>query len=197
MAPDSSEGSLARAVLDHVRDCLARDDLDRLAALGLRREDVDGLRALPQAALDRLARLVWRGIRLQVNGGDLRRGIDAVQKSLLGETVQRDLIRAGAPRAMMTVLFGMGSREFRRIRADLGVKTGVGRPRTLGEDNEMALWLAMVPYMRQGRALSPEDYLELQAETRIPVRNIWRFVHEQSYAAAPDRSGGHGPDGAA
>ena len=195
--PDSKEGALARAVLDYAKECLLGRDLDRLALLGLRPEDVDGLTALPLAALDRLAQLCRHGIRIEVNGGDLRRGIDALKQSLCDDTLQRNLIRADAPRKMMRALFGMSPREFRKIRLELGVTAGVGRPGVLDEKAEMDLWNATASYRRRGSALSAEEYLELWKETRIPLRSVWPYVQQltEAWAAGPSRSGRDGGRG--
>ena len=184
---DSREGSLARAVLDVVLRRLAAGDVDRLAAMGLRPEDVEGLRSLPEAALDRLAELCGRGIRVTLDGDLLRRSVAALHASRLGETLQRDLIRAGASRAMMRELFGMGDRDFRNMRAALGVTTGIGRPRALDEASEVALWSAVAARCGPGAKLGAGTYLALQRETGLPVRAIWRFV--QGLSARPGDGG--------
>lgn len=115
---------------------------------------------------------------MELDGDLLQRGVDTLHASRLGETVARDLIRAGASRAMMRELFGMGAREFRNIRAALGVTIGIGRPPALDEESEIALWHAVAARLGTGATLGAETYLALWKETGVPVRTIWRLVQD-------------------
>lgn len=106
-----------------------------------------------------------------------------VAQTTRDEALQRALIGEDASRAMMRSLFGMGSREYTRLRSQLAVESGVGRPVALDEADEHRLWHALAGRLRQDpeRPLEPEAVLEVHDETGLTVRAIWS--HAQRWAA--------------
>ena len=181
----SKEGDLAAAVLSYAVDCVAEGDQDRLREIGLEDDDIALLRSLTLEEGRRAGMLVAHGLRIRLDRRIFRVVVGHLKEAQADDDIQYELIRADAPRDMMRRLFGMGAREYAHLRRVLAVETGVGRPATLAEEQEHQLWHAMADLLQPepDRPLAPEQFLELHAQTGIPLRAIW--THARRWTASP------------
>jgi len=94
------------------------------------------------------------------------------------EELQRDLIQADAPLEMMRSLFGVGSREYTRLRRMLAVEPAVGRPPEPNEETAHRLWHALSARLEadEGDGLSPNAYLAVHRDTGASLRTIWNLA---------------------
>ncbi|RMD64158.1 MAG: DUF2857 family protein, partial [Alphaproteobacteria bacterium] len=94
------------------------------------------------------------------------------------EELQRDLIQADAPLEMMRSLFGVGSREYTRLRRMLAVEPAVGRPPEPDEETGHRLWRALSARLESAgeEALDPKEYLAVQQESGASMRAVWNLV---------------------
>ena len=177
-AQRSNEDDLARAALLYAVDCAVAGDAAGLRDLGLDETEVALLRSLTLEELRQVSSLCGPGLTVRFDAGVVRRVVRHVESVRRGEALQGELIRLDAPRAMMRALFGMGGREYARLRKRWLVTAGVGRPADLGEAAEHRLWHALSARLgAQGEeGLSAEHYLALQAETGAPLRAIWSLA---------------------
>ena len=172
------EGDLARAALLYAVECAVAGDSVALEEIGLGDGEVALLRTLTLEELRRAGVLCGRGLEVRLDASVFRVVVEHLQATREAEDVQRELIVSDAPRAMMRALFGMGSREYARLRSRLGVISGVGRPAELDEAAEHRLWHALSGRLRAaaGRPLAPEAYLAVRAETGVPLRAVWTYA---------------------
>jgi hypothetical protein len=79
---------------------------------------------------------------------------------------------------MMQTLFGLGSREYTRLRRLLTVDPSVGRPAEPDEASSNRLWGVWVQRVGDQREgpLSPHEYLAIHRETGISMRGIWNLT---------------------
>ena len=94
------------------------------------------------------------------------------------EELQRDLIQADAPLEMMRSLFGVGSREYTRLRRMLALEPAVGRPPEPDEETSHKLWRALSAHLQPDadEALNPKQYLAVHEESGAPMRAIWNLA---------------------
>ncbi|MFX3658426.1 MAG: STY4526/YPO1902 family pathogenicity island replication protein [bacterium] len=94
------------------------------------------------------------------------------------EELQRDLIEADAPLEMMRSLFGVGSREYTRLRRMLALEPAVGRPPEPDEETSHKLWRALSAHLQPDadEALDPKQYLAVHEESGAPMRAIWNLA---------------------
>jgi len=104
--------------------------------------------------------------------------IEHMRRQRESEELQQVLIAADAPLEMMQTLFGLGSREYTRLRRMLTVDPSVGRPAEPDEESTHKLWNAWS--QRADREddgpLAPSEYLTIHRETGIAMRAIWNLT---------------------
>jgi len=104
--------------------------------------------------------------------------IDHLRRQRESEELQQVLIAADAPLEMMQTLFGLGSREYTRLRRMLTVDPSVGRPADPDEVSTHKLWHAWVQRVEheEDGPLSPNEYLAIHRETGVSMRAIWNLT---------------------
>jgi hypothetical protein len=95
-----------------------------------------------------------------------------------GEELQRDLIQADAPLEMMRSLFGVGSREYTRLRRMLALEPAVGRPAEPDEETAHKLWHSLSARLKSDPSalLEPNEYLAIHDESGASMRAIWNVA---------------------
>lgn len=166
---------LVFAALSYAIDRAAAEDAHGLHEIGLDRDAAARLRALTLEDLRRVGSLCGNGLDFKFDGDVLRTVLDRLTAAQRDEALQRVLVRADAPWAMMRSLFGMESREYTALRKRLGVGSGVGRPADLDDAAEHRLWHALVYRLQSDpdRPLEPAQFLDVEQETGLPLRAIW------------------------
>ena len=95
---------------------------------------------------------------------------------------------------MIQTLFGLGSKEYSRLRLTLSVDPSVGRPREADEQSTHLLWHAWERRVdgEDKDLLSAAEYLELHTETGVSMRAIWNLT--QRWAQYGDLGGATGSE---
>ncbi|GAB5415715.1 MAG: hypothetical protein Cons2KO_33180 [Congregibacter sp.] len=174
----AKESDLVTAVLLYAVRCLAEGDQQSLREMELGPREVEALRAIEMADLYRLGALKTHCVAISVDRDVFWPLIANLQSARHSEEMQRDLIRRDAPLEMMRCLFGMGSREYTRLRRILAVQPAVGRPAEPDEDTAHRLWRAITAEQGacDGEELSPEQYLRVSQATGASIRTVWRHA---------------------
>jgi hypothetical protein len=183
----SKEADLMIAVMLYAVRCLGDGDQQSLREMGLGPRELDALRDLEMADLYRFGALRAHCVAISIDREMFWPLMSRLQDARHSEELQRDLVRRDAPLDMMRRLFGMGSREYTRLRRALAVEPTVGRPPEPDEETALRLWRAIeaVSADRDGHALLPVDYLRLCDATGASVRCVWRYVQRWADYAPP------------
>lgn len=183
----AKEADLVTAVLLYAVRCLAEGDQQALREIGLGPREIEALRSLEMADLYRLGCLRAHCVDICIDRDVFWPLLSHLQVARRNEELQRDLVQHDAPLEMMRRLFGMGSREYTRLRRVLAVEPAVGRPPELDEATAHRLWRAIESAREASDTgeLAAVEYLQLSEATGASLRSVWRHVQRWSdYAPA-------------
>ena len=192
----AKESDLVTAVLLYAVRCLAEGDQQALREMGLGPREINALRGFEMADLYRLGALKTHCVEISIDRDVFWPLIAHLQSARQSEEVQRDLIQRDAPLEMMHSLFGMGSREYTRLRRILAVQPAVGRPPEPDEDTAHQLWrvISAEQDASEEGELSPTKYLRISETTGTSLRSVWRHVQRWSdYTPSMGRCGKESP----
>ena len=178
MTTGTKESELVMAVLLYAIRCLAEGDQHALRGMNFGPKEVAALRELNLADLYRAGSLQAHCLAIRLNRAVYWPMLTHLRQQRESETVQRDLIQADAPLEMMRSLFGVGSREYTRLRRLLTVDPSIGRPAEPDEATSHAVWQAWSKRVREDptSSLTPEDYLALGEDTGASLRAVWNLI---------------------
>jgi len=185
----SKEADLITAVLMYAIRCLAEGDHAALHNMNFGPQEIEALRHMSLADLYRVESLRAHCLEIALNREVYWPMVDHLQQQRQSEEWQQALIAADAPLELMQTLFGVGAREYTRLRRVLTVEPSVGRPLEPDEATSHRLWTAWKSQAgsEDAEVLSPETYLELHHETNIPMRAVWNLT--QRWAQFGDLTG--------
>ena len=171
----TKEADLVTAVMLYALRCLAEGDQPALRAMGFGPEEIAGLRELGLEDLYRAGSLKAHCLDIRLNRAVFRPWLAHLRREREATALQRDLMRADAPLEMMRNLFGMGAREYTRLRRSLALTPASGRPPEPDESTSHALWAAWSKRTADdGSArLEAADFLTLHVETGASLRAVW------------------------
>lgn len=174
-AAGTKESELVRAVLLYAIRCLADGDQHALRGMNFGPEEVAALRDVNLADLYRIGALQAHCLDIRLNREVYWPLLAHLRRQRELEDLQRDFIQADAPLEMMRRLFGVGSREYTRLRRALTAEPATGRPPEPDEATSHALWHAWCKCTGDDptQPLAPEAYLELSRETGASLRAVW------------------------
>ena len=177
-SPGHKESELASAVLLYAMRCLEEGDHTALQSLNIGPNEVAALRELQLSDLLQLQQWPFHGIDIQIQRDVFWYLLERLRSARGHAQLKRQLIAADAPLVMMTALFGMGSREFRRLRQYAITDRAGGRSPEPDEQASGRLWHAWQACRRQrpGGILRPQDYLALSDEVGVSLRGIWQLT---------------------
>ncbi len=160
----TKEADLVTAVLLYAMRCLAEGDQHALRAMRFGPREIEALRELNLADLYRVGALQAHCLSIALDREVFWPMVANLQATREVEELQRDLIQADAPLEMMRSLFGVGSREYTRLRRMLAVDPAVGRPPEPDEETGHRLWRALSARLESigEEALDPKEYLAVQ-----------------------------------
>lgn len=164
------------AVMLYAVRCLGEGDQQSLREMGLGPRELDALSDLEMADLYRFGALRAHCVTITIDCDVFWPLLSRLQDARQSEELQRDLVKRDAPLDMMRRLFGMGSREYTRLRRALAVEPAVGRPPEPDEETAHRLWRAIETAMagRDGYELLPIHYLQICETTGASLRSVWR-----------------------
>jgi hypothetical protein len=194
----TKESELVMAVMLYAIRCLSENDQHALRNMNFGPEEVAALRELNLADLYRVGSLQAHCLDIRLDRDVYWPMLAHLRRERESEELQRDLIQADAPLEMMRSLFGVGSREYTRLRRMLAVEPAVGRPPEPDEAMAHRLWHALSAQLEtdSGDGIDPSAYLVVHRETGASLRAIWNLAQrlleygdvyaptEQSSAAA-------------
>jgi hypothetical protein len=186
----TKEADLITAVLMYAIRCLAEGDHAALRHMNFGPQEIEALRHMSLADLYRIESLRAHCLEIGLNREVYWPMVDHLQQQRQSEEWQQALIAADAPLEMLQTLFGVGAREYTRLRRVLTVEPSVGRPLEPDESTSHRLWAAWktrVGGSEEGEVLAPEAYLELHHETNISMRAVWNLT--QRWAQFGDLTG--------
>ena len=174
----TKESDLITAVLMYAIRCLAEGDQAALRNMNFGPREIEALREMNLADLYRVESLRAHCLEIDLNRDVYWPMIDHLRRQRESEELQQVLIAADAPLEMMQTLFGLGSREYTRLRRMLTVDPSVGRPAEPDEASTHKLWNAWVQRgeREDDSPLSPNEYLAIYRETNISMRAIWNLT---------------------
>lgn len=174
----TKDSELVMAVLLYAIRCLAEGDYHALRAMHFGPNEVAALREINLADLYRAGSLQSHCLDIRLNKAVYWPMLNHLRREREIEEMQRDLIEADAPLEMMRSLFGVGAREYTRLRRLLTVLPAVGRPPEPSEESSHALWRAWSARTRNNpdTPLTAEDYLALSAESGASLRTVWTLT---------------------
>lgn len=192
----SKESDLVTAVLMYAIRCLAEGDYPALRNMNFGPREIEALREMSLSDLYRVESLRVHCLRIGLDRQVYWPMMDHLRQQRESEETQQTLIAADAPLDMMQTLFGLGPREYSRMRRMLSVDPSVGRPPEPGEESTHRLWHAWIEQVGDDESgpLSPMAYLELHAEIELSMRAIWNLT--QRWDQYGDLTGQREPDSA-
>ena len=191
----SKEAELVTAVLLYAVRCLAEGDWAALRSMRFGSCEIEVLRTLSLEDIYRAGSLRAHCLDIRLDPDLFRKMVQHLAAIREDEDMQRDLMQADAPFEMMRRLFGMGSREYARLRSAMALAPAVGRPPELDEQTSRRLWRALSGRLGSNtdQPLEAHEYLAVQAESDAPLRAIWS--HVQRWAEQGDFFGPEGRQG--
>lgn len=196
----TKEADLVTAVLLYAMRCLAEGDQHALRAMQFGPKEIEALRELNLADLYRVGTLQAHCLAIRLDRDVFWPMIANLRATREAEELQRDLIEADAPLEMMRSLFGVGSREYTRLRRMLALEPAVGRPPEPDEETSHKLWRSLSAHLQPDadEALHPKQYLAVHEESGAPMRAIWNlaqrwFEYGDVYACADQVSAAKEP----
>jgi hypothetical protein len=188
----TKESDLITAVLMYAIRCLAEGDQAALRNMNFGPREIEALREMNLADLYRVESLRAHCLDIVLNRDVYWPMIDHLRRQRESEDLQQVLIAADAPLEMMQTLFGLGSREYTRLRRMLTVDPSVGRPAEPDEESTHKLWNVWVQRAdrEEEGPLQPDQYLAIHRETGISMRAIWSLTQRwNQYGDLTGRSG--------
>lgn len=178
----TKESDLVTAVLLYAMRCLAENDQHALRAMNFGPKEIAALRELSLADLYRAGNLHAHCLAIELDRDVYWPMLAHLKRERQLEELQRDFLHGDAPLEMMRSLFGMGSREYTRLRQALTVAPAVGRPPEPDETTSHSLWRAWSQRRTQldGAVLMPEDYLAFSQQTGASLRAVWQLTQRWS-----------------
>lgn len=188
----SKEADLVTAILMYAIRCLAEGDQPALRGMNFGPREVEMLREMNLADLHRVESLQAHCLDIRLDREVYWPMMEHLRRERLAEQLQQTLIQADAPLEMMQSLFGLGAREYTRLRRLLGVPPSVGRPPEPDEAMGHRLWRAWSNHVEEADAgqLAPQTYLALHQETGAPMRAVWTLTQRWSQYGDLSHGGG-------
>ena len=173
----TKEADLVTAVLLYAMRCLAEGDQYALRGMRFGPKEIEALRDLNLSDLYRVGALQAHCLDIRLNRDVFWPMLAHLQGTREDEELQRDLIQADAPLEMMRRFFGVGAREYTRLRRMLALDPVIGRPAEPDEATAHAIWHAITARLKSDpeRPLDARDYLDIHGQCGASVRAIWHI----------------------
>ena len=180
----TKEVDLCLHMFNHIITLYRRNQQRALDDLGLRPEEAEFISLRPWVELQKLARYLWFFATVKIDDKLLEQSIDTAIASARWIGQCAELIRAGAPRDLMTRYYGMNCELYAAAREMHGRQCR-GRPRILSDDLQYLLYKEFVrryqsydegvdPLCQPGFFLAIYESLE----RKVSLREIWILIQE-------------------
>ncbi len=180
----TKEVDLCLHVFNHIITLYRRSEQQALAEIGLDPEQAEFISLRPWVELQKLARYLWFFTTVEIDNKLLEQSIDTAIASARWIAQCAELIRAGAPRDLMTRYYGMSCELYAAAREMHGRQCR-GRPRILSEDLQHLLYEEfMRRYQSYDKTVDPlcqpGFFLAIyeSLERKVSLREIWILLQE-------------------
>ena len=171
----NKESELTTAIMQYAIRCLTEGDQPALRSMNFGPREVEALREMSLGDMCHIDSLRAHCLKVALEREVYWPMVEKLRKRRESAELQKALIRADAAQDMMEDLFGVGAREYARLRRMLVVDTISGRPPEPSEAATQTLWDTWKQRIegRAGVSLRGEDYIAMHEETGIALRVIW------------------------
>ncbi len=189
----NKESELTTAVMQYAIRCLAEGDQLALRNMNFGPREVEALREMNLGDMCHIDTLRAHCLKIALNREVYWPMVAHLRNRREAGELQKALISADAAQDMMQHFYGMGAREYVRLRRMLVVESISGRPPEPNEVETQRLWDAWKQRIegREEILLRPEEYLAMHEETGIALRAIWsQTCRWAEYGKLPAASNG-------
>jgi len=171
----NKESELTTAIMQYAIRCLSEGDQAALRNMNFGPREVEALREMNLGDMCHLDSLRAHCLKVALEREVYWPMVEYLRELRKSAELQKALIKADAAQDMMEKLYGMGAREYVRLRRMLVVETISGRPPEPSESDTQKLWDAWKQRIAgcEEIVLLAEDYLAMHEETGIAMRAIW------------------------
>ncbi len=171
----NKESELTSAVMLYAIRCLAEGDQAALRSMNFGPREVEALREMNLADMCRIETLSAHCLKVSLNRDVYWPMVAHLRHRREDDDLQKALMAADAPQELMQTFFGMGGREYSRLRRMLVANAICGRPPEPTEEETHRLWEAWQrrAELEEDGLLPPQEYLDMLEETAIALRVIW------------------------
>jgi len=195
----NNHSELVFNVLRYATRALEEGDESLLLLMGFLPEEIRAIEKLSLKRLKNLSELGTHFMDFHIDHASLRRMIANLERDMGVDQLRDDLLRWGAPSAMMAHYWGMTTTDCAVRRRVLEINTPPGRPPKLSDATLEELWRLW--HETKDIEHEGERYLRLAEETRSSLAMIWPVVEEWKMLAQPSApvlsGGGASPGGRA
>lgn len=181
----NNHSELVFSVLSYATRTLEEGDESLLLMMGFVPEEIRAIERLSLKHLKHLSELGTHFMDFRVDHACLERVIANLERDTKLDQLRDDLLKAGAPSAMMAHFWGMTTSDCAVRRRVLQIDTPPGRPPKLGDETLEALWTAW--RATDGIENECERYLKLAQDTQLSLAMIWPVVEDWKALAQPSR----------
>jgi hypothetical protein len=166
------EYEITHAAIRYALQCVLDGNWHTLREMGFGCKECEALNNLTLADLAALERrLSGHILKIELNQSLFWAALAQVKRETTELQTRIDLIKRDAPADMMRAIYGIGDKEYTRLRRHHDVPSGVGRPLELEPD---AVWALSEILNRYKQVLTPADWLSIADESGVGLRTIWR-----------------------
>jgi len=190
----NKESELTTAIMQYAIRCLSEGDQAALRNMNFGPREVEALREMNLGDMCHIETLRAHCLQIVLNREAYWPMVAHMRNRREAADLQKELITADAAQDMMQHYYGMGSREYVRLRRMLVVESISGRPPEPSEAETQTLWDAWKQHIegREEILLRPEDYLALHKKTDIALRAIWSQTRRwEDYGKLPAAANGN------
>lgn len=183
----NKESELTTAIMQYAIRCLSEGDQAALRNMNFGPREVEALREMSLGDICHLESLRAHCLKVALEREVYWPMVEDLRERRKSAELQKALIKADAAQDMMEKLYGMGAREYVRLRRMLVVETINGRPPEPSESDTQKLWDTWKQHIagREETALLAEDYLAMHEASGIAMRAIWSQTRRWSEYKKP------------
>lgn len=165
---------LSFQVLRYAMEQVQNGDLNAAMDLGFTMDEIRDLEGLSMKEACRLGRLGGHFLRVQIDRKTYRALLQRVREDQASEAVQDDLLKQGAPRALMSELYGWSAVHYAQRRKLLELNKGCGRPLAATQEQEATAWST---WRAQSQLPLPERYLKTAQTAGIGIATLCQLLN--------------------
>ena len=175
---NTKEAELVQAVIVYAIRCANEGDTLALRHMQFGEKEIEELRKLRVADLDRVATLHNHCLDISLNRQVYWSLMDHLKRQRESEELMNSMLESDAPFEMMRSLFGLTSKEYTRLRRPYARGVGIGRPNEVDQKSADTLWDVWTEILgdRDPSELLPEEYQRMHEESGVSLRGVWRLT---------------------